>query len=138
MPPSASSLLTGNSRLNALLKLRAAGIDIDLFDLDISSFYDTRLSRLALVYDFVAKLETYCGIPVHVADVTPMDIECAKRAGCSVVAVATGHYMRDQLAPSQPDIACEQLPEILEHLSKLMTRHTMNGIASGIEKRERG
>jgi phosphoglycolate phosphatase-like HAD superfamily hydrolase len=43
---------------------------------------------------------------------TPLDIECAKKAGCAIVAVTTGNYTREQLAPLQPDVVCERLTEV--------------------------
>lgn len=33
----------------------------------------------------------------------PIDIECCRRAGVSIYAVATGNYTRDELIPHQPD-----------------------------------
>lgn len=118
-------LLTGNSQANALLKIRAAGIDPNLFDLSISSFGDKHSSRLSLVQNSISKLEAHYGMPVPAANVTligdtPLDIECAKKAGCAIVAVTTGNYTRDQLAPLQPDLVCERLSEAKGFLSTTM------------------
>lgn len=121
----ALGLLTGNSRPNALLKIRAAGIDPTLFDLSISSFGDKHLSRLSLVQSSISKLEAHYGTFVTPANVTligdtPLDIECAKKAGCAMVAVTTGNYTLDQLAPLQPDVVCERLSEAKGFLSTIM------------------
>jgi len=118
-------LLTGNSQANALLKIRAACINPNLFDLSISSFGDKHSSRLSLVQSSISKLETHYGTPVPVANVTligdtPLDIECAKKAGCAIVAVTTGNYTREQLAPLQPDVVCERLTEAKGFFSTIM------------------
>ena len=109
-------LLTGNSQQNALLKLCAAGIDVSLFDLNISSFGDKHSTRLALVHDSATKVERHYGTSVNknnfiIIGDTPLDIECAKEAGCSIIAVTTGHYQREQLAELKPDLICDQLLE---------------------------
>ncbi|KKK21364.1 hypothetical protein AOCH_002057 [Aspergillus ochraceoroseus] len=109
-------LLTGNSRPNALLKLRAAGIDPSIFDLGISSFGDTHIDRISLIHDSMAKLRARDGSDLHASKViivgdTPLDIECAKQAGCAVVAVASGNYNMDDLSILDPDHACIQISE---------------------------
>ncbi|KAL4881021.1 HAD-like domain-containing protein [Aspergillus karnatakaensis] len=114
-------LLTGNSCPNALLKLRAAGIDTEIFDLSISSFGDTHVDRISLIHDSMAKLRARDGPDLHESKViivgdTPLDIECAKQAGCAVVAVASGNYNVDDLALLKPDHACAQLDESKDYL----------------------
>ncbi|KAL8939065.1 MAG: hypothetical protein Q9211_002904, partial [Gyalolechia sp. 1 TL-2023] len=118
-------LLTGNSQPNALLKIRAAGIDPGLFDLGISAFGDNNASRDELYRDSIRKLESRYGRKVDAENVTlvgdtPLDIECAKSAGCGIVAVATGNYTSGQLAPLGPDLLCEKLPEAKAYLSAIM------------------
>ncbi|PWY88065.1 Clavaminate synthase-like protein [Aspergillus sclerotioniger CBS 115572] len=114
-------LITGNSRPNALLKLQGAGIDTSIFDVDISSFGDTHHNRLSLFRESLTKLQTRLGPHVRASDVlvvgdTPLDVECAKQAGCSVVAVATGNYKVEELASLQPNFCCSQLTETKEYL----------------------
>ncbi|KAL2868584.1 HAD-like domain-containing protein [Aspergillus lucknowensis] len=109
-------LLTGNSCPNALLKLRAAGINTDIFDLSISSFGDTHVDRHSLVEDAMTKIRVRNGpdspeSKVIVVGDTPLDVECAKQAGCAVVAVATGNYSMEELAALKPDHICAQLDE---------------------------
>ena len=118
-------LLTGNSQPNALLKIRAAGIDTDIFDLGISAFGDKSANREELVQDSLGKLESRYGRRVDTRDVTlvgdtPLDIQCAKNSGCGVVAVATGNYTRNQLAPLEPDLLCERLSEAKPYLSAII------------------
>jgi phosphoglycolate phosphatase-like HAD superfamily hydrolase len=112
-------LLTGNSHSNALLKLRAAGIDVGIFNLEISSFGDSHQNRLSLFQDSLSKLRDNFGSHIHASDVvvvgdTPLDVECAKQSGCSVIAVATGNYTVEELALLQPDFVCNQLTEAKE------------------------
>ncbi|KAL2822144.1 hypothetical protein BDW59DRAFT_181059 [Aspergillus cavernicola] len=109
-------LLTGNSRPNALLKLHAAGIDTAIFDISISSFGDTHVDRTSLIQDSMSKLRARDGPDLHASKViivgdTPLDIECAKQAGCAVVAVASGNYDIDDLAALEPDHACIHISE---------------------------
>ena len=118
-------LLTGNSRPNALLKIRAAGLDPSLFDLSISSFGDKHSTRLELLQNSISMLKAHYGTPVPAANIvlvgdTPLDIECAKQAGCAVIAVTTGNYTHDQLASLQPDVICDRLPEAKDFLSTVM------------------
>ena len=118
-------LLTGNSQPNAILKIKAAGIDPSVFDLSISSFGDEHDTRLGLFEDSMRKLKSQYGVPVSAGNVTlvgdtPLDVECAKRAGCNVVAVSTGDYSKDQLARLGPDTVCERLPEAEGYLATVI------------------
>lgn len=119
-------LLTGNSRPNALLKLHAASIDTAIFDLSISSFGDTHTDRISLIEDSMAKLRARDGPDLQKSKViivgdTPLDIECAKQAGCAVVAVASGNYNMDDLTVLEPDHACFMLSESKAYLDTHLT-----------------
>ncbi|KAI9039362.1 putative haloacid dehalogenase-like hydrolase [Aspergillus affinis] len=121
-PPLRVGLLTGNSRPNALLKIRAAGIDTSIFDLEISSFGDVHPDRQSLFQDSLKRLQTRYSRGVAAHDIvivgdTPLDIECAKQTGCSVVAVATGSYKVDDLALLEPDFCCSLLTEAKDYLA---------------------
>ncbi|PKX98638.1 putative haloacid dehalogenase-like hydrolase [Aspergillus novofumigatus IBT 16806] len=125
-------LLTGNSRPNALLKLRAAGIDTSIFDLEISSFGDVHSDRHTLFQDSFAKLQACYGLGISAHDIiivgdTPLDVECAKQSGCSVIAVATGSYKVDDLALLQPDFCCSQLPEAKDFLALMFIHSSQRG-----------
>lgn len=114
--PTCIGLLTGNSKPNALLKLQAAGIDPNLFDWEISAFGDKCGNREELVEDAIKRIRARYGRDVETKDITlvgdtPLDIKCAKSTGCGIIAVATGNYTSEQLAPLQPDLLCERLPE---------------------------
>ncbi|KAL4926815.1 HAD-like domain-containing protein [Aspergillus undulatus] len=114
-------LLTGNSRPNALLKLNSAGIDTEIFDLSISSFGDAHVDRISLIQDSMSRLRARDGHDLRESKViivgdTPLDIECAKQAGCVVVAVASGNYNMDDLTVLEPDHACVQIGESKAYL----------------------
>lgn len=109
-------LMTGNSKSNALLKLSSAGINISIFDLAISSFGDAHMDRISLVKDSMTKIRARDGrdLPMSKTIVigdTPLDVECAKEAGCAVVAVASGNYGLDDLAALEPDSAVSHIGE---------------------------
>ncbi|KAF2752732.1 putative haloacid dehalogenase-like hydrolase [Pseudovirgaria hyperparasitica] len=119
-------LLTGNSRENALLKISAAGLPTDIFDLEISSFGDAHEHRSALVLDSIRKMQARHGIPVAPSDVTivgdtPLDIQCAKETGCRVVAVATGNYETEKLESYAPDFLCKRLPEASPFFTQVLS-----------------
>ena len=125
-PKGPVGLLTGNLERNALLKIKAAGIDPDVFDMSISSFGDTHKTRLGLVQDSINKASKGYSTSVKAEDVTligdtPLDIECAKQAGCGVVAVSTGNYTTEQLAPLEPNALCEKLPQAKQYLTAVMS-----------------
>lgn len=127
-------LMTGNSRSNALLKLKAAGIDTELFDHSVSAFGDSHVDRISLTEDSMAKLRERDGPnfderKVVIVGDTPLDIECAKKAGCAVVAVASGNYDLDDLAVLKPDHACEQISELKAYLDSYL--HPSVPIMSG-------
>lgn len=114
-------LMTGNSKTNALLKLKSAGINTAIFDLAVSSFGDVHNDRLSLIEDSMTKIRARDGrdLPksktIVIGD-TPLDVECAKKAGCAVVAVASGNYGLDDLAALEPDSAVSYIGEAKDFL----------------------
>lgn len=109
-------LMTGNSKHNALLKLKSAGINTEIFDLAVSSFGDAHIDRFSLIKDSMTKIRARDGrdLPMSKTIVigdTPLDVECAKKAGCAVVAVASGNYAVDDLAVLEPDSAVPHIGE---------------------------
>ncbi|RYC80015.1 hypothetical protein BFJ63_vAg17105 [Fusarium oxysporum f. sp. narcissi] len=109
-------LLTGNSRESALLKLRYAGLATDSFELEVSAFGDACPSRTALFHDAIWGIEAKYSAPLDTRDVlligdTPLDVECARKVGCKILAVATGNYSVESLQEYQPDFVCSSLSE---------------------------
>jgi phosphoglycolate phosphatase len=112
-PATAVGLLTGNVRAGAQLKLGHYGVSEPF---RFGGFGDSHYDR-----DDVAR-EAWSEIRVHVGPAarpdrvwvigdTPNDIRCARAIGARVVAVATGAYRVDQLAPHHPDLVLEDLAQ---------------------------
>ncbi len=100
------SLLTGNIRQTAPLKLSAAGIDPTQFiDGAYGSDSLNRDDLFAIALDRVAESTGYrfAGENVIIVGDTPADIQCARRGGGRAFAVATGPYSADTLGRHHPD-----------------------------------
>jgi phosphoglycolate phosphatase-like HAD superfamily hydrolase len=127
--PICIGLLTGNSKPNSLLKISAAGLSTNMFDLSISSFGDVHPTRTSLVRNSMRKIEAQHGIPIQPSDIvligdTPLDVQCARETGCRVVAVASGNYDKSSLIPFNPDFACDRLIEATDFLSTFLKAST--------------
>jgi len=95
------SVLTGNIRPLAALKLRQAGLS-DHLDLDVGAYGDVHEVRAELVP--VARLAAnqaygadFGGWSTVLVGDTPLDVEAALAAGARVVGVATGSYSQEEL-----------------------------------------
>jgi phosphoglycolate phosphatase len=106
-------LLSGGARAVSLAKVAAAGMD-DLFP--VGAFGDDHEDRAQLVLVALAEATDHHGghlamdRVVLVGD-TPRDIDAARRAGCGVVAVATGRFGVDELAGHRPDAVLVDLSD---------------------------
>jgi phosphoglycolate phosphatase-like HAD superfamily hydrolase len=117
----ALALLTGNFAEGARIKL-------EYFDLwkyfPCGAFGGDSADRNALVPIAIERARA-CGIPdVRPADVlvvgdTPNDVECARVAGATPVAVATGGYTEDELRRSGADIVFPDLSDTAAFLKLL-------------------
>jgi phosphoglycolate phosphatase len=109
------SVLTGNIRPLAELKLRRAGLG-DHLDLDVGAYGDAHEVRAELVaVARRAAAEVYgTGFPgaatVLVGD-TPLDVEAALAAGARVVAVATGSYSFTDLVAAGAHVVLPDLTD---------------------------
>ncbi len=101
-------LLTGNYADTGALKLRAAGIDPDWFE--IAAWGDMAEARPGLVPVALAQL-TAALAPEHVIVVgdTVRDVHCAHENGALCVAVATGGSTRAALEAAGADIVLDDL-----------------------------
>jgi phosphoglycolate phosphatase-like HAD superfamily hydrolase len=108
-------LLTGNYRLVAEAKLRAAGIWRSRFDMDQGAFGDDAADRdhLGLVASRRAS-QAGMGENVIVIGDTPRDISCAQVMGCRSIAVTTGGFTAEQLAAA--DAVVDSVWEATERL----------------------
>lgn len=111
--PVCLGVLTGNYRRTGRMKLKAAGIDPDWFEIDI--FAEDAPDRPALVAEairrFEARYRTMDHQKVIVIGDTPKDIHCAKANGCLAFCVATGSFSIDQLLEAGADVAVENLAD---------------------------
>lgn len=95
------SVLTGNLAANAVVKLRAFGLD-RFIDFDIGAFGSDHHDREELVPIALAKAAAKYGTPFRAEDTwvigdTPRDRACAKAGGARCVLVATGGFGRNEL-----------------------------------------
>jgi len=93
-------LLTGNYRRGVEMKLAAANIPMEVFQ--INAFAEDGRSRDQLVRHAMSLWQRRAGRAIEPGRVfiigdTPRDVACAKAVGCRSVAVATGWYTERQL-----------------------------------------
>ncbi len=107
------ALLTGNLEPMAYAKLRAVGLDtyfpFGAFGSDDAD--RNRLPPFALQRAANHIGQTFDGHDVIVIGDTPHDIACAESIGARTVAVCTGRFSRDDLAPLQPDVLVDDLTD---------------------------
>jgi phosphoglycolate phosphatase len=115
------ALLTGNYREAAEIKLQ----HFELWDFfEWGAFSDDHHDRNELVPIAKSRAETY-DIPgaaierVIVIGDTPHDIECARVAGATAIAVATGGYTMEQLRDAGADEVLKDLSDT-EHVVRLL------------------
>lgn len=106
-------VLSGGARVVSTAKLAAAGLD-GFFG--VGAFGDEHEDRAALVPVALDAGHRAHGTRIPVERVvlvgdTPRDITAARRAGCGVVAVATGRYGPDELAAHGPDAVLRDLSD---------------------------
>ena len=116
-------LLTGNNKGGAAAKL-------DVFDLNpffkFGAFGDDARSRNALpaiaaCRAFERTGEKFTGKDIVIIGDTPRDIECARHAGAYAIAVATGQYSRDELAPHKPDTLFDDLSDTQSVMATILS-----------------
>jgi phosphoglycolate phosphatase len=113
-PDAIQGLLTGNIVGGARLKLAAAGIDFDRFR--VGAFGSDHGDRRELPAIAVERAEAafgrrFEGKSVVIIGDTPADISCGEHLGVRTIAVATGTFTREQLAPCGPDYLFEDFSD---------------------------
>ena len=112
-------LLTGNYPETGRLKIEAAGLDPEIFE--VAAWGCDGRTRHDLPAVAIDRHATNSGIrlapdQVVIIGDTPHDVACARAHGCWVLAVATGPTPRETLAASEPDLMVDDLsttPEIV-------------------------
>ena len=116
------SVLTGNLRMTAMLKLQAAGLE-EWLDLDSGAYGSDQRDRM-LVPIASAKAAARWGAIAAVVVVgdTPRDIACGKAGGARTVAVATGNWSYAELALHTPDRVLADLSDIPAAVDAILDR----------------
>ena len=117
-----AALLTGNYSETGRLKVAGAGIDPDDFVFGVwGSEAD---NRRGLPPIGIARGSEHLGRPLRPEEAvivgdTPADIDCARAAGCPVIAVATGRFTTRELSSHDPDEVLEDLSDLDRFISTL-------------------
>ena len=129
------SVLTGNIRPLAALKLRLAGLGEHL-DLDVGAYGDVHEVRAELVT--VARRAAsqaygadFSGASTVLVGDTPLDVKAALATGSRVVAVATGSYSAAELAAAGADVILADLTDTARVLAAVTGTVTGSGTATG-------
>ena len=114
-PDAILGLLTGNLRDGGRLKLAAAGIDFDLFQ--VGAFGSDHAERRELPEIAIHRAEErfgrrLAGKSVVIIGDTPLDVACGEHLGVRTIAVATGSYSEEQLRACGPDHVFPSLEEV--------------------------
>ncbi len=114
MPNVCLGLLTGNLERGAFLKLRHYGVgNVFKFGAFADDHHDrNQLGAFALARARALHGITFAPESTFVLGDTPHDISCARACGARVLAVATGSFTLDQLAPFQPDALFRDLSDL--------------------------
>jgi phosphoglycolate phosphatase len=110
-----STLVTGNIRENARLKVAAWGLD-PWFDLEIGAYGSDHSDRNRLVPLALERVRDRYGVRLDPAEAwvigdTPRDLECARAGGCKCLLVGTGRYRAVDLAALGADALFEDLSD---------------------------
>ena len=117
------SVLTGNLAANAVVKLRAFGLD-RYIDFDIGAYGSDHHDREELVPIALAKAAVKHGATFRPEDTwvvgdPPRDVACAKAGGVRCVLVATGGFGRDELEGLGADAVLDDLSDTAAVVSLL-------------------
>ncbi len=115
------SLLTGNLRTTAELKLRAANLDQSV-DMNIGAYGSDHRHRNELVPIARRKMAERWGEAERVVVIgdTPRDIACGKVGNARTIAVATGHWTFDALVEHTPDVALHDLSDLDQAVAAIL------------------
>ena len=123
-PELVPALLTGNYPETGRRKVAGAGIDPDDFAFGVWGFEAE--TRRGLPPIGIARANEHVGREVDPREAvivgdTPADIDCARHAGCHVVAVATGRFGVEDLASHEPDVVLPGLDDLEAFITALET-----------------
>ena len=118
------SVLTGNVRRMAEMKLRAVGLDAHL-DLEAGAYGDSHEVRSELVHlargNAARRYDRdFSGTATVLVGDTPLDVAAARATGARAVAVATGGTSADELAESGADVVLPDLTDTAAVVSAIL------------------
>ena len=116
-------LLTGNVEPGARIKLKAAGINPDIFR--VNAFGSDHEHRPELPGIAQRRAGETLGLNIAgdrlvVIGDTPADIECGRSIGAKAIGVASGHYTVEQLEAHNPYAAFPSLKNTQQVLEKIL------------------
>jgi phosphoglycolate phosphatase len=122
--PLVQSVLTGNMRVMAQVKLGALGLDRDL-DLRVGAYGDAHEIRADLVPVARASATAaygadFSGAATVLVGDTPLDVEAAQVAGARAVAVASGEFSVADLTASGADAVLPDLTDTAAVLAAIL------------------
>ena len=108
-----STLVTGNIKPNALVKVAAFGLD-RWFDPSLGAYGSDATDRNLLVPISLGRVAAETGVRLDPADAwvigdTPRDLECARAGGVRCLLVASGRQPFDELSPLGADAVLADL-----------------------------
>ena len=114
-------LVTGNLEHTAQIKIRSAGLPVELFQ--VGAFGNEAADRNRLPPLAMARAAALLGYPIETSIIvgdTPADIECARANGLTSLAVATGPYSVETLGGYRPDYVLPDLQNLSQVLQILL------------------
>ena len=116
------SLLTGNYAEGAWIKLRH--YELDHF-FEFGGFGDHHADRNDVAQNALSAACEAFDADIDGADTlvigdTPADIHCARSIGARCIAVATGMYSAEQLAPHSPDHLCNDFNDTADTVARIL------------------
>lgn len=124
-PDVVSTVLTGNTRANAAVKLSALGL-ADRLDLEVGAYGSDDADRTKLVPVALERAARVRGLRLDPASAwvvgdTPRDLACARAGGVRCLLVATGQSSFDELEAAGPDAV---LPDLSDTEAVLALLHS--------------
>ena len=124
-PDVLQTVLTGNLRANARLKLEAFGLE-ELLDLEVGAYGSDHHLRTELIPVALRRVEELHGARldpsrVWVVGDTPADLACARAGGARCLLVATGRFRLEELAALETDALFESLSDTAGVASVLLS-----------------
>lgn len=124
LPHMVQSLLTGNIRTNARVKLAAFCLD-SLVDMEVGAYGADGMTRGELVQVARDRASRKYNLPRDVATVligdTPRDVEAAREGAAHVVAIATGIHCVQELRDAGADVVLPDLRNTAHLVQVLLT-----------------